>query len=74
MVTEHVLIVYTRPDCSYSDALKFDLVTDGVVYQKIDLSVCPGDVAEVERLTGGERITPGMVEGDFVVVGYQGIG
>ena len=74
MVTEHVLIVYTRPDCSYSDALKFDLDTDGVVYQEIDLSVSPEHVAEVERLTGGERITPVMVEGDFVVVGYQGIG
>ena len=74
MTTEPTLIVYTRPDCSYSDALKFDLDTDGVDYTEIDLSVHPEHVPEVERLTGGERITPVMVEGDFVAVGYKGIG
>ncbi len=74
MATEPALIVYTRPDCSYSDALKFDLDTDGVEYREIDLSLSPEHVPEVERLTGGERITPVMVEGDFVVVGYRGIG
>ena len=74
MATEPALIVYTRPDCSYSDALKFDLDTDGVEYREIDLSLNPEHVPEVERLTGGERITPVMVEGDFVVVGYRGIG
>ena len=31
-------------------------------------------VPELERLTGGERITPVMVEGDLVIVGYHGIG
>ena len=74
MATEPALIVYTRPGCSYSDALKFDLDTDGVEYREIDLSLSPEYVPEVERLTGGERITPVMVEGDFVVVGYRGIG
>ena len=68
------LIVYTRPDCSYSDALKWDLDADGVDYTEIDLSVYPEHVPEVERITGGERITPVMVEGDFVAVGYKGIG
>ena len=68
------LIVYTRPDCSYSDALKWDLDADGVDYTEIDLSVHPEHVPEVERITGGERITPVMVEGDFVAVGYKGIG
>jgi glutaredoxin len=74
MTTETALIVYTRPDCSYSDALLHDLHTDGVAYKQIDLEEHPEYIAEVERLTGGERITPVMVEGEVVVVGYHGIG
>jgi glutaredoxin len=68
------LIVYTRPDCSYSDALLHDLDTDGVEYKQIDLEDHPEFIAEVERVTGGERITPVQVEGDLVIVGYHGIG
>lgn len=74
MTSADKLIVYTRPDCSYSDALKWDLDLDGVDYTEIDLSIHPEHVPEVERITGGERITPVMVEGDFVAVGYKGVG
>ena len=74
MVSEPALIVYTRPDCSYSDALLHDLDKDDVAYRQIDLTVHPEYVSEVERLTGGERITPVMVEGEVVIVGYHGIG
>ena len=74
MVTKHALIVYTRPDCSYSDALLHDLDKDGVAYEQIDLEAHPEQIPEMERLTGGERITPVMVEGDLVIVGYHGVG
>jgi glutaredoxin len=74
MATDATLVVYTRPDCSYSDALLHDLDKDGVEYKQIDLSMFPELVSEVERLTGGERVTPVMVEGDLVLVGYHGIG
>ncbi len=74
MATDATLVVYTRPDCSYSDALLHDLDKDGVEYKQIYLSMFPELVAEVERLTGGERVTPLMVEGDVVIVGYPGIG
>ena len=74
MVTDAPLIVYTRPDCSYSDALLHDLDKDEVEYKKIDLEDHPEFIGELERLTGGERITPVMVEGDLVIVGYHGIG
>jgi glutaredoxin len=74
MATDATLVVYTRPDCSYSDALLHDLDKDGVEYKQIDLSMFPELVSEVERLTGGERVTPVMVEGDVVIVGYHGIG
>ena len=74
MVSDPALIVYTRPDCTYSDALLHDLRKDGVEYQQIDLEEHPELIDEVERLTGGERITPVMVEGALVIVGYHGIG
>ncbi len=74
MATDAKLVVYTRPDCSYSDALLHDLEKDGVEYKQIDLSMFPELIPEMERLTGGERVTPVMVEGDLVIVGYHGIG
>ena len=74
MSSVSTLVVYTRPDCSYSDALLHELDRDGVEYQKIDLEEQPEHLPELERLTGGERITPVMVEGDVIVVGYNGLG
>lgn len=74
MVSQAELIVYTRPDCTYSDALLHDLKKDGVEYREIDLEEHPELVEELEQLTGGERVTPVMVEGELVIVGYHGIG
>jgi glutaredoxin len=74
MVTPSGLVVFTRPDCSYSDALLAELEDDGVVYEKIDLALHPEREPELLKLTGGERITPVMVEGEMVIVGYHGIG
>ena len=74
MASDPALIVYTRPECTYSDALLYDLDKDGVEYHRIDLEEHPEHVEELEKLTGGERITPVMVEGDLVIVGYHGIG
>ncbi len=67
-------VLYTRPDCSYSDALKYDLERDGVAFEEVDLSIHPGRLAELEQLTGGERITPVLVVDGQVTVGYHGIG
>ena len=68
------VVLYTHPDCTYSDALKEELDTTGTSYDEIDLSARPEAWAELERLTGGERITPVMVEGDTVSVGFHGVG
>ena len=68
------LIVYTHPECGYSSALKDELNADGVEYEEIDLALRKDEWAKVEELTGGERITPVMVEGDFVSVGFHGVG
>ena len=67
------IILYTHPDCNYSDAQRDDFVKQGVEFHEIDVSLHPEAIPEVE-LTGGERITPVVVEGDKISVGYHGVG
>ena len=68
------MIVYTHPECSYSDALKEELDADSVAYDEIDLALQPDKWATLEALTDGERITPVTVEGGLVTVGFHGVG
>jgi glutaredoxin len=68
------LVVYTRPDCLYSEKLVRDLIKDGIEFKEVDLSLYPELAGEVAQLAGGRRVTPVTVEGDIVVVGYHGIG
>ncbi len=68
------LVIYTHPDCSYSDALKAELDSGGIGCEEIDLALHPEQWEKLEELTGGERTTPVSVEGDLVTVGYHGVG
>ena len=68
------ILLYTHPDCNYSDAQRADFVKDGVEFTEVDISVYPDRIDELVALTGGERITPVIVEGDKVSVGYYGVG
>ena len=70
-----VAIVYTHPTCGYCDLLKEDLIKEGVPFREIDVSKEPDKWAEVERLSGGDKITPVMVKASGEVeIGYKGIG
>jgi len=73
-VVAEKLLVYTHPDCSYSDALKDELGLMETEYDEINLALRPEEWARLEDLTGGERITPVSVEGGVVTVGYHGVG
>ena len=68
------LIVYSHPECGYSDALKEELSAADKEYEEIDLSVHPEKWSDLEKLTDGERITPVTVEGELVTVGFHGVG
>ncbi|MFQ5860701.1 MAG: UXX-star (seleno)protein family 2 [Dehalococcoidia bacterium] len=68
------VVIYTHPDCTYSAAAKDELQKNSVPFREIDISKNPEAILELERLTGGERITPVLVEGDAVTVGYYGAG
>ena len=68
-------VVYTHPSCGYCDLLKEDLKADGTEFDEIDVNLSPEYWEEVERLTGGDRITPVMVTSEGVIeIGYNGIG
>jgi glutaredoxin len=68
------MIVYTHPDCTYSEALKDELKEAGRAFEEIDLALHPDFWAKLEELTGGERTTPVTVEGELVTIGFHGVG
>ena len=74
MAPSETLIIYTHPDCEYSAAAKLDFDQQGIPYREIDVTKVPDASEELERLTGGERITPVIVEGKRVTIGYLGAG
>ena len=67
-------VLYTHPDCTYSDALKDELDELDVAYDEVNLALSPEMWEKVEELTGGERITPVMVHAGNVEVGFHGVG
>ncbi len=68
------IIIYTHPDCEASAQAKADFQRDGIAFKEIDVTVVPGAIEELERLTGGEHVTPVIVDGEMVIVGYGGLG
>jgi glutaredoxin len=74
MTIASAVVVYTHPDCSYSYALMEELDAGGVLYTEIDVTKHPEKIDDVLKLTKGERITPVMVEGDVVTIGFRGVG
>ena len=71
---QEIIVMYTHPDCGSSDAARDEFLQNDIPFREIDLSVTPEAWEEVERLTGGERITPVIVEGELVTVGFHGVG
>ena len=69
---EPTIIDYTHPDCAYSSAAKMDYRRNKTAYTEIDLSKQPDKVEDLLSLTDGERITPVIVCGDQVTIGFKG--
>jgi len=66
------LIIYTHPDCSFSAAAKMDFRRQKVEYTEIDVAKQADKIPELLALTAGERITPVIVDGDQVTIGFKG--
>lgn len=71
---EPTVVIYTHPDCEFSAAAKYDMERLGIPYKEIDVTKVPGAIRELEKLTGGDHITPVIVQGELVTVGYGGLG
>ncbi len=72
---EAVALIYTHPTCGYCNLLKEDFSEKGIRYNEIDVSLHPEAWDEVEKLSGGDRITPVTLMPDGEVqIGYKGIG
>lgn len=70
---QETVVIYTHPDCGYSARAKNELLQLDIQFREVDLSETPEAWQEVERLTGGQRLTPVKVEGDLVTVGFNGL-
>ena len=69
-----VVTIYTHPDCDASAQLKLDYKRQGISFKEIDVTQVPGALKDLERLTDGEHLTPVILEGNEVIVGYGGVG
>ena len=74
MPDDNRAVLYTHPECTICVSVKMELEENGTEYSEINLALQPDKWEELEALTDGERITPVLVEGDKVTIGYRGIG
>ena len=51
-----------------------ELDTSGIEYEKINLSLYPKRWDEVTKHTDGQKISPVMIDGDKVTIGYNALG
>ena len=66
--------LYTHPDCTYSTARKAELDEAGDSYIEVNLALEPERWADLEEITGGERITPVFYGPAVLEIGYHGVG
>ena len=66
------IVVYTHPDCPFSAQAKMHYRRQRVAYTEIDVSKQPERIPDLLALSGGERITPIIVEDGAVTIGFQG--
>ena len=66
------IILYTHPDCPFSAQAKMHYRRQRVAYTEIDVSKQPDQIPALLELSGGERITPIIVENGAVTIGFEG--
>lgn len=66
------VIIYTHPDCAFSGAAKMDYRQRGISFVEIDVSKEKDKIDDLLSLTGGERVTPVIVEDGKATIGFKG--
>ena len=69
---EPAVILYTHPDCAFSAAAKMDYKRRKVEFLEVDVSKERDKIPDLEKLTGGERLTPVIVENGNIIIGFKG--
>ncbi len=69
---ETTVTIYTHPDCAYSGAAKMDYRKRNVPFVEIDISKEKDKIDALLSLTGGERVTPVIVENGQATIGFKG--
>ncbi len=70
--SDTMVTIYTHPDCAYSAAAKMDYRKRSVPFVEVDVSKERDKVADLLSLTGGERVTPVIVENGQTTIGFKG--
>ena len=70
--SEATVIIYTHPDCAFSGAAKMDYRKRNVPYTEVDVSKEKDKIADLLKLTDGERLTPVIVENGQTTIGFKG--
>ena len=70
--SESTVTIYTHPDCAYSSAAKMDYRHRGISFVEIDVSKERDKIDDLLSLTGGERVTPVIVENGEATIGFKG--
>lgn len=70
--SDTTVIIYTHPDCAFSGAAKMDFRQRGIPFVEIDVSKEKDKVDDLLSLTGGERVTPVIVENGEATIGFKG--
>ena len=70
--SQEAYILYSHPDCAFSAAAKMDYRRRKLEFVEIDVSKQPEKIPDLEKLTGGERLTPVMVENGDIIIGFKG--
>ena len=66
------ITLYTKTGCPYCAAKRKDLNEKNLPFLEINLTERPEMIAEVLKLTGGERVVPVIVEGKNVSIAPEG--
>ena len=64
--------IYTKVGCPYCAAAKEDFNKRSVPFDEIDVHSVPGAGEEAQKLQGGAKRVPVMVENGKVTVGFGG--
>ncbi len=64
--------IYTKVGCPYCASAKEDFKKRGVNFVEVDVHSVPGAAEEAQRLQGGSRRVPVIVENGIVTVGFGG--